>query len=125
MVAGYVGLSQVYTPDVAHVFNNMGDALRVKLQTLSQGTKMTVMGRGSILGIHFLEDGNKDVKSYKDRKDDVELKDLFWMEMMEEGFWISKRGGVCLILGTPWGEMERFVGCVEGFLERYGGLVKV
>jgi glutamate-1-semialdehyde 2,1-aminomutase len=125
MAAGYAGLSQIYTPDVARDFNAMGDALRVKLQTLSQGTKMTVMGRGSLVGIHFLEDGNKDVKSYRDRKDEDELKDLFWMEMMEEGFWISKRGGVHLILGTPWGELERFVGCVESFLKRHGGLVKI
>ncbi|KAJ4286259.1 hypothetical protein N0V90_013293 [Kalmusia sp. IMI 367209] len=125
MVAGYVGMSQIYTPDVATSFNGLGDKLRKELQELSQGTKMTVTGRGTIMGIHFLKDGNKDIKSFKHRQDEVELKDLFWFEMMEEGFWISKRGSVALILDTPWEELERFVSVVKHFLERHDALVKL
>lgn len=125
MVAGYTGLSQIYTPDVAREFNAMGDKLRVALQELSQGTKMTVTGRGTIIGIHFLEDGKKDLKSYKDKKDEVELRELFWFEMMEEGFWLSQRGSIAIILGTPWEELERFVGCVRVFLGRHEALVKI
>ena len=68
MVAGYTGLSQVYTPEVSVEFNKLGDRLRERLQELSQGTKMTVTGRGTMLGIHLLEDGEKDIKSYRDRK---------------------------------------------------------
>ncbi|KAL1591510.1 hypothetical protein SLS60_011902 [Paraconiothyrium brasiliense] len=125
MVAGYVGMSQVYTPDVAREFNAMGDRLQAKLQEISHGTKMTVTGRGTIIGIHFLEDGKKELKSYRERKDEVELKDLFWFEMMEDGFWISKRGSIALILGTPWEELDRFVGCVQEFLRRHEALVKI
>ncbi|KAJ4358765.1 uncharacterized protein N0V89_003349 [Didymosphaeria variabile] len=125
MVAGYVGMSQVYTPDVAREFNAMGDRLQAKLREISHGTKMTVTGRGTVIGIHFLEDGKKELKSYRERKDEHELKDLFWFEMMEDGFWISKRGSIALILGTPWEELERFVGCVQKFLKRHEALVKV
>ncbi|KAL5381750.1 hypothetical protein DPSP01_006937 [Paraphaeosphaeria sporulosa] len=125
MVAGYTGLSQIYTPAVAQDFNTMGDKLRSALQELSQGTKMTVTGLGTIMGIHFLEDGRKDLKSYKDRNEDVELRELFWFEMMEEGFWITQRGSIALVLETPWQELERFVRCVGAFLERYGALVRI
>lgn len=125
MVAGYVGMSQLYMPDVARDFNAMGDKLRAELEKISHGTKMTVTGRGTIMGVHFLKDGRKDVKSYRERDDDVELKDLFWFEMMENGFWISKRGSIALILGTPWEELERFVKCTENFLKRYEALVKI
>ncbi|ORY02448.1 pyridoxal phosphate-dependent transferase [Clohesyomyces aquaticus] len=123
MAAGYVGLSQVYTPDVNRSFNDLGNSLREKLQKVSKGTKMTVTGRGTIMGIHFLEDGMKELKSFRDRKDDMDLKELFWFEMMEDGFWITRRGSVALILGTPAEELDRFVGCVDGFLKRYGSLV--
>jgi glutamate-1-semialdehyde 2,1-aminomutase len=41
------------------------------------------------------------------------------MEMMEDGFWITKRGSIELILGTPKSELDRFVVCVEKFLERH------
>ncbi|KAF2790105.1 PLP-dependent transferase [Melanomma pulvis-pyrius CBS 109.77] len=125
MVAGYAGLSQVYLPEVSREFNKMGDKLREKLQELSQGTKMAVTGRGTIIGIHFLKDGKKDIKSYRDKKDDSELRELFWYEMLADGFWITRRVSIALILGTPWEELERFASCVEAFLKRHEGLVKV
>lgn len=125
MAAGYTGLSQVYTPEVARDFNAMGDRLRKKLQEIGQGTKMTITGRGTIIGIHFLKDGRKELKSFRDRQDEVELRELWWFEMMEDGFWITKRGMLALILGTPWDELERLVGCVSGFLKRHEALVKL
>ncbi|KAF9735531.1 hypothetical protein PMIN03_010515 [Paraphaeosphaeria minitans] len=62
MAAGYTGLSQIYMSAVATNFNAMGDKLRSALQELSQGTKTTVTGLGSMMGIHFLEDEKKDMK---------------------------------------------------------------
>lgn len=86
---------------------------------------MTVTGRGSLLGVHFLKDGKKELKSYRERVDDEELKELFWLEMMEERFWMPKRGSISLILGTPWEELDRFLGCVEAFLGKYRALVAI
>jgi glutamate-1-semialdehyde 2,1-aminomutase len=54
-----------------------------------------------------------------------ELKELFFMEMMEDGFWLTKRGSVALIIGTPQRELDRFVVCVERFLERHQSLVSL
>ncbi|PVH94556.1 PLP-dependent transferase [Periconia macrospinosa] len=123
--AGFVGMSQIYTPDVAREFNAMGDRFREKLQKISEGTKMTVTGRGSLIGIHFLEDGRKELGNYRERKDIKELRELFWFEMMEEGFWVTQRVLLALILGTPWEELERFAGAVEGFLKKYNSLVQL
>ncbi|KAH7405979.1 pyridoxal phosphate-dependent transferase [Phaeosphaeria sp. MPI-PUGE-AT-0046c] len=125
MAAGYTGLSQVYTPAACGDFNAMGDRLREALQELSQGTKMTVSGLGTIMGIHFLHDGKKELKTYRDRHEDSDLRRLFWFEMMEDGFWMTERGSIAIILGTPWEELERFVGCVRAFLERHGDLMKL
>lgn len=49
MSAGYVGLSQIYTPEVAVAFNKVGDDLRGKLQDAAVGTKMTVTGKLYVL----------------------------------------------------------------------------
>jgi glutamate-1-semialdehyde 2,1-aminomutase len=125
MVAGYTGLKEVYTPEANREFNKLGNMLREKLQQISRGTKMTVTGLGTIMGVHWLEDGKKEIRSYRDRKDIADLRELFWLEMMEDGYWITKRGSIALILGTPWDELERFVGCVEGFMHRHGSLVKL
>ncbi|KAF2007183.1 PLP-dependent transferase [Amniculicola lignicola CBS 123094] len=125
MVAGYTGLSQVYTPDVIKEFNAKGDQFRERLQGLSKGTKMTVTGRGSMIGVHFVKDGKKEIRSIGERLDDTELKDLFWLDMMESGFWVTKRGIIALILGTPDDALNSFVECVEEFLTRYERLVKL
>jgi glutamate-1-semialdehyde 2,1-aminomutase len=125
MAAGYTGLSQVYTPEVAVEFNATGDRFREKLQAISEGTRLTITGRGSLIGVHFVKDGKKTIKSYRERKDDMGLKELFWLESMEEGFWITQRGSISLMLGTPQSELDRFVECVKDFLERHENLVKI
>lgn len=125
MAAGYTGLAQLFTPDTCREFNAMGDRLREALQEVSQGTKMTVSGLGTIMGIHLLHDGKKDLKTFKDRHEDADLRRLFWFEMMEDGFWLTERGSIAIILGTPWEELERFVSCARAFLERHSGLVKL
>jgi glutamate-1-semialdehyde 2,1-aminomutase len=45
--------------------------------------------------------------------------------MMEEGFWITQRGSIAVILGTPWEQLERFVDCVGTFLKRHRNIVSV
>jgi glutamate-1-semialdehyde 2,1-aminomutase len=59
------------------------------------------------------------LKNSEDRLEDAVLRRLFWFEIMEDGFWMTERGSVALILGTPWNELERFMQCVKGFLERH------
>ncbi|RMX74069.1 hypothetical protein D0869_12968 [Hortaea werneckii] len=125
MSAGYVGLSQIYTPEVAVAFNKVGDDLRGKLQDAAVGTKMTVTGRGSMLGIHFLKDGRKELLSVKERQGDVQLKELFWFEMLVDGFWITRRGSIALVMGTPQWELDRFVSCVKRFLVRHEKFAKI
>jgi glutamate-1-semialdehyde 2,1-aminomutase len=124
MAAGYTGLEHIYTRQMSRDFSAIGVRFRDRLQQLSQGTKMTVTGLGTILGIHFLHDGKKELMNFRDRDEDTDLMTLFWLEMMEEGFWVQQRGSIAVILGTPWEELERFVGCVGDFLERHKSLVE-
>ncbi|KAF2856927.1 PLP-dependent transferase [Plenodomus tracheiphilus IPT5] len=119
MSAGYTGLSQVFTSEVCRDFNAKGDKFRHVLQNITQSTKITITGLGTIMGIHLLQDGCKELRSFRDRREDDELRRLFWFEMMESGFWMTERGSIALILGTPEEELERFVGAVRGFLGRY------
>lgn len=125
MHAGFTGLSEIWTPEVAIAFNEQGDDFRRKLENVSNGTKMSVTGRGAMIGIHFSEKGVRDIGCREDIDEDWGLKDLFFMEMMEDGFWITRRGSIALILGTPQSELDRFVVCVRDFLARHGNLIKL
>lgn len=77
------------------------------------------------MGIHFLKDGRKELLSVKQRQDEVQLKELFWFEMLVDGFWITRRGSIALVMGTPQSELDRFVSGVERFLKRHEKFVKI
>ena len=123
MHAGFIGLSEIWKQEVAVEFNMLGDYFRRELQRISEGTKMSVTGRGTIIGIHFSTSGVAEISCREDIDEDWELKDLFFMELMEDGFWNTRRGSIALILGTPKSELDRYVASVEKFLERHRSLV--
>ncbi|KAI1074851.1 pyridoxal phosphate-dependent transferase [Whalleya microplaca] len=121
---GYAGLTQIYTPEVCTAFNEMGDELRTRLEGVTKGTKMCFTGVGTLMASHFSQSGQQTVLSEDDIEEDWLLKDLFWFEMMEAQFWITRRGSISLMLGTPRSELDRFVDCVSAFLERHRSLLR-
>lgn len=123
MYAGHAGLTKAYTPDICRALNAQGDWLRTQLATVTKGTRMCFTGVGAILGSHFTEDGLQTLQ--KTVEEDWTLKQLFWFEMMEEGFWLTRRGVYALVLGTPQKELERFAAAVATFLDRHHEIVRV
>jgi glutamate-1-semialdehyde 2,1-aminomutase len=47
MNAGFIGLSEIWRPEIAVEFNKIGDSFRESVQRVARGTKMSVTGRGS------------------------------------------------------------------------------
>lgn len=123
--AGYAGLTKVYTPEVASQFTKRGDELRERLNEVTKGTRVCFTGMGTILGVHFPEDGTRDFERGGVVKENPGLRVLFWFDMLEEGFWVVQRGFIALVLETPDSELERFVRCVEAFVSKYAGLVRL
>lgn len=122
---GHAGLTKVYTPAVAEEFTKTGDQLLARLAEVTKGTKLCFTGTGSVATSHFVADGVQDIKDALDVTEIGELKDLFWFELLENGFWVTRRGFYALVLGTPQSELDRFVSVVEGFLTKYSALVQV
>ncbi|GFP56359.1 uncharacterized aminotransferase C417.11c [Trichoderma asperellum] len=115
------GLTKIYTPDVADQFFKTGELFITKLQETVEGTRLSFSGLGSILSSRFI-DGDvevKDVISADDFTENEALKDLFWFEMLEQGFWVTRRGLIALILETPQSELDRFVDAVQAFVSKY------
>ncbi|KAL2256161.1 hypothetical protein VTK26DRAFT_2092 [Humicola hyalothermophila] len=121
MRVGLAALEGVYTPEVCVEFNRRGDRFRERLQDVARGSRLSFTGRGSLIGLHFTEDGTEDISCGEDvlEKQRTDLRDLFWFEMLEAGFWTTRRGYIALILETTDGELDAFVEAVKGFLERH------
>jgi len=127
MCVGATGLEEVFTPEVCVKFNAKGDSLKKRLQDIARGTRLTFTGRGSLIGLHFTEDGMQDIICGEDLKgrDRKDLRDLFWFEMLEAGYWITRRGFIALILETSDDELDAFVQAVKEFLQKHKNLMTV
>lgn len=123
--AGYVGITEIYTPQVAKTFTEAGEQFRQRLNQATVGTRVCFTGVGTVMTIHFPRDGRREL-SYADEVEEVSvLRDLFWFEMLEAGFWLAKRGFIALILETPQSELDRFVQAVENFISKYSDVVSL
>jgi glutamate-1-semialdehyde 2,1-aminomutase len=123
MHAGYAGLSQILTPEVTVAFSAKGETFRKKLQDVSKGTKFFFTGVGSLIMTHVTDMGDQILLRGEDVTERNDIKDLFWFEMMEDGFWIHRRGSISLVLETPDEELDRFVHCFSEFLKRHRDVV--
>jgi glutamate-1-semialdehyde 2,1-aminomutase len=119
MRVGCAGLKHVYTPQVAEELNNRGDSFLKKLQVVSKGTQLCFTGRGSLICSHFVASGSSQVRSIVDLEENETLKELYWLEMIEKGFWVARRGSLAISLCVPQAELNRFVKETEDFLARH------
>ncbi|KAG8421603.1 hypothetical protein J3458_003469 [Metarhizium acridum] len=124
MHAGYAGLTEVYTPSVADEFTALGTEFLRRLNGVSRYSILCFTGLGTVMTAHFPVNGEKDIRDGADVEERSELKELFWLEMLENGFWVARRGLIALILGTPRRELDRFVDAVEAFIQRYEAFLK-
>jgi glutamate-1-semialdehyde 2,1-aminomutase len=127
MATGRAALERIYTPEVCEGFNRSADEFRRKLSSLSKGTRLCFTGCGSLIGFHFTDDGRDEVLCGEDinGKERKDLRDLFWFEMLEAGFWTVRRGYIALILETSEAELDAFVEAVRAFLNRHHDIMLV
>lgn len=142
MAAGCAGVEQVLTGDVLKALNERGERLKealegvLKAAGLGDGEKarsmsrplsddeqedpqvynqcpvMFVKGEGSLLCVHFT--GPERAK----------LHQLFWLWMVEQGFWIAARGFIALNIELTDEDVQRFIAAVEGFVTQHRELLR-
>lgn len=118
MSAGLAGLTQVYTPDVARTLNARGDALRTQLNQicLRHEVPMQFSGRGSMMNVHM---SGSPIRTPADAaQGNQELRELFYLDMLDQGIWIARRGMINLSLPVGDGECEQLVRALEGFIDQ-------
>lgn len=126
MSCGYTAISEIYTPEAAIELNALGDYFRTEINRIGKGTKLLATGVGAVLTVHFLSEGSEPKNS-----DDLErqsvggLKKLFWFWCVRNGFWVTERGMLSLILGTTREEVDLFVENVKFFSKEYEELLLI
>jgi glutamate-1-semialdehyde 2,1-aminomutase len=124
MSAGIAALSEVYTPEVAVAHNARGDALRAALDgaAAKRGQPMRVTGRGSMMAFHFLRAPPRNAAEAAAGNQD--LKELLFLDLLERGWYIARRGMVALSLVVGEEECAGFRAAVEEFLDLRAPLIR-
>lgn len=125
MYVGHEALTKIYTSEMATKLNNRGDLLKVRLTKLMQGTKMSINGLGSLLNIHFTTNGLSSSLTAINSNSVHDLKRLFWLDMIEKGYWISYRGMISLSVVLEEADIDKFAATVEDWIHRRRSLINL
>jgi glutamate-1-semialdehyde 2,1-aminomutase len=117
MNAGYVGLTEIYTPQKARELNDWGDRLRRRLNDVVRktGLAMQFTGQGSMLGVHMT---GRPIRNAADAAaGHAGLLELFYFDLTVRGIWFAKRGMMALSIVLDDRDADRLAGAVEEFAE--------
>ena len=113
MAVGSTAMSEIYTPQACADLNARGDRLRESLNDLFMRyqVRMKAMGQGSMIAIHPMAG---EINSPHDiEKTDKRLRQLLFLDLLEQGVYIAERGFMALSLMVTDKDCERVVAAVE------------
>lgn len=123
MAGGLAGFTEVLTEDASRAINERGDRMRAALEaTITRhGIAAVVLGRGSLMNIHFVQ-GPVTTPTSLELADPCVLT-LYHVEMLLRGQHVTPRG--MLALSLPFGEREAdgFVAAFDDFLATHRTLL--
>ena len=118
MTVGQVAMTEIYTPEACVALNARGDRLRERLNDLFMRyqVRMKAMGQGSMIAIHPT---TGDITSPEDLDaTDKPLRQLLFLDLLEQGIYIAERGFMALSLMVTDGDCDRVVQAVEAYVNR-------
>ena len=116
MAAGCVALGELFRGEVVEALYQRGEALRLALNAAcaEAGVAMQFTGSGSMMAAHFRD---LDIATpYAATPEEEQRRELFFLDMLEAGFYLARRGMVCLSLPLGAADFEGFLGTFRDFL---------
>jgi len=121
MAAGFTGLSSIFTHEVADGLFERGEALRSRLNRIGSGLDLQWTGLGSLATVHFQREP---ITSPADIAPERGLKELFFLDMVERGFYLARRGMIALSLEIGTAELDAFAQATQDFVDSRGQLLQ-
>ncbi|MGI9411749.1 MAG: aspartate aminotransferase family protein [Hyphomicrobiaceae bacterium] len=109
MGAGIAALSSAFTPDIAVELHERGDALRARLNALfeDRSVDLCASGQGSLMNIHPVARPVTSPTSLDGADDRV--RELIFLELLERGYYLARRGFIALTVVVTDGDLDGFV----------------
>ena len=122
MAAGIAGMTKVFTPAAAEALHARGDKLREAINALAKrrNAKIQAVGVGSLMNIHTTR---TPVRTPADAlTSDDKLKEVLFLELLEAGYYMARRGFIALSLAVSDGEIEGFLAALDRTVTDNAGL---
>jgi glutamate-1-semialdehyde 2,1-aminomutase len=116
MAAGCVALGEIFRGEVVEALFQRGEALRAALNTIcvEAGVEMQFTGAGSMMTAHFRAAPIH--TPYAARPEEEQRRELFFLDMLEAGFYLARRGMVALSLPLAQIDLTRFLASFRDFV---------
>ena len=123
MTAGYVGLTEVFTPEACKALNAAGDGVRERLGAVigKHGVAAQVTGMGSMTMVHFCDGPMRGPADAK--RSNGAAHTLFHLDLMARGVYMVPRGMINQSLPMTDDDRDGLIEAVDGFFSEYGGLL--
>jgi len=118
MTAGFAALSEIFTPEACRDLNRRGDQLRERLNDLFMRyqVRLKTTGLGSLMSLHPLAG---DIRTPDDvGKSDPRLRQLLYLDLLEEGYYTAGRGYMALSLKVSDEHCDGFCAAIERVVTR-------
>ncbi len=108
MAAGIAALENVYTPERAVEFSQLGNTVRERMNEISRDADVPicVTGMGSIMNLHptcKAITNNSDVADIDNR-----LREILFLDLLDAGYYFANRGFIALTLALDEAQLEGF-----------------
>ena len=124
MAAGVAAMREVLTDDALNALNQRGEALRTSLNAMARdrGVALQFTGWGSLLAMHSKQG---DIYSSRDLNDcDDRVTELLFLDLLDAGFYMARRGFMALMLPLGDAEISAFTASFDRILEQRGPLLR-
>ncbi|MCR9257656.1 MAG: aminotransferase class III-fold pyridoxal phosphate-dependent enzyme [Alphaproteobacteria bacterium] len=113
MRAGIAALTEAFTPEQAVALHARGEALRDRLDSLFEGrdVALSVTGQGSLMNLHGASGPFHKVADLAASDDRV--KELIFLDLLERGFYIARRGFIALSTAVTAPELDGFAEALD------------
>lgn len=124
MAAGCVAFGELFTGEVVEALFQRGEALRASLNAAcaEAGAAMQFTGAGSMMAAHFR--GGPVTTPDAATPEEEQRRELFFLDMLEAGFYLARRGMVALSLPLTTTDLTGFQAAFHEFLKLRGPLLR-
>jgi glutamate-1-semialdehyde 2,1-aminomutase len=113
MAAGVAGMAKVFTPEAAAALHARGERLRERLNAVfnDAGVALQMTGRSSLMNLHAATGPIRCVDDLAGSNDAA--KDLLFLDLLERGYYMARRGFIALSLMVGDDDLDGFVAAVK------------